>query len=177
LKEILIKSKKHGDKILFIDENHFEWFSQWTWHFGYRGYVGRVQPLDEYYMSNRGKLEKRHKIIYLHIEIAKLANIFVDGLKVDHKDRNRLNCISENLRSCTNRQNVNNMSFNPKNTSGFPGVSFDKKRNLWYSRIGINNKKKWLGYFKTAEEAFEVYKKAAIEYRGEFLNKEILNVS
>lgn len=54
------------------------------------------------------------------------------------------------------------------NTSGYKGVTWDKREQKWRARIGKEGKRKHLGYFDTAEEAHEAYKNAAPEYHGEF---------
>lgn len=63
------------------------------------------------------------------------------GLVVDHINGNPLDNRSENLRVCTQGNNTINKSFISNNTSGFIGVSFDKKRNKWCAEIRINNKR------------------------------------
>lgn len=44
--------------------------------------------------------------------------------------------------------------------SGCTGVSFDKKRNLWFAAITVSGKANFLGRFKTFEEAVAARKKA-----------------
>lgn len=50
----------------------------------------------------------------------------------------------------------------------FKGVMWDKKRMLWFARIGIKNKKINLGYYKAKEEADLAYNIAAKKYHGNF---------
>jgi hypothetical protein len=79
-------------------------------------------------------------------------------LIVDHIDNNPLNNRVENLQLTTQRVNC---SKDVKNkTSKYTGVSWDKTRNKWTSRININKKIYCLGRFDNEEEASEVYKKA-----------------
>jgi hypothetical protein len=85
---------------------------------------------------------------------------------VDHKDTDFTNNKISNLRLCTPAQNAWNRKRNSLNTSGFKGVT--KKQNKFCARISCRNKRIHLGYFKTAEEAHEAYKKAALELHGEF---------
>lgn len=44
------------------------------------------------------------------------------------------------------------------------GVSYHKKRHVYMARVGINATTKYLGDFNSADEAFEVYKKAKEQY-------------
>ena len=90
---------------------------------------------------------------------------------IDHIDQNPSNNSLDNLRESTHSKNSFNTGLKSNNTSGFRGVFFDKRRGTYYSQIKVNRIKKWLGSFKTAEEAFEAYKKAAKEYFGENFNE------
>ena len=87
---------------------------------------------------------------------------------IDHADRNKINNRIANLREASTAQNAWNASVPKTNTSGFKGVSWHKHQNKWIASIRLFGKLKYLGYFKTAEEAHEAYKKAAMELHGEF---------
>ena len=91
-----------------------------------------------------------------------------DGKMIDHINVNPLDNRRGNLRTCTNQQNQCNKNKTKSNTSGFKGVYFKKQNQKFVARIGLNGKKKHLGYFATAEAAHEEYKKAAVKYHGEF---------
>jgi len=99
-------------------------------------------------IKNRGRL---HKII------------MPSGQKedVDHIDGDRTNNTRKNLRLCSRSQNCFNKHFIKNNTSGYKGVSFDKRHKKWRAYIGFNGKCKKLGYFPDP-------KSAAILYHGEF---------
>ena len=71
---------------------------------------------------------------------------------IDHINTNSLDNRIENLRVLTHQQN----QFN-RNAKGY---SFDKKNNKWHTRIHINGKYKYLGYFKKEEDAKQAYLKA-----------------
>ena len=77
---------------------------------------------------------------------------------IDHingvKNDNRI----ANLRLATDIQNRQNLRGAQKNNkSGKLGVAFDSVRNLYSAQIRVNGKSKFLGRFKTPEEASEVY--------------------
>ena len=61
-----------------------------------------------------------------------------------------------------------NRRLQSNNTSGYTGVSFDKKTNKWMARIN----KVTLGYFENIEDAIKARKEAEIKYFGEFRYKE-----
>ena len=77
------------------------------------------------------------------------------NLVVDHIDSNKLNNNLINLRIITNRENC---SKERTIKTGLPvGVHFSIKRQKFQSDIIINSKRKFLGYFNTAEEASQAY--------------------
>lgn len=102
------------------------------------------------------------KKIYLH-------KLIFDSDEVDHDSRNKLDNRKINLRGCTHQQNLFNQNLNCRNTSGYKGVSYDKKREKWEAYIKINGKKKHIGRYETATDAALAYDKKAVEYFGEFL--------
>ena len=90
--------------------------------------------------------------------------------QVDHIDGNRANNAIENLRPATPSQNQYNVKKQKNNTSGYKGVTWYKKTGKWKAQIGINGKKKNLGYFDCPKKAYEVYCQAANELHKEFAN-------
>lgn len=92
----------------------------------------------------------------------------LNNLFIDHKDGNGLNNQKENLRICTQAQNIGNSIISKNNKSGIKGVCWDKARNKWRASITINNKHVHLGRFLNINNAKDAYIKAAKEYFGEF---------
>jgi hypothetical protein len=89
---------------------------------------------------------------------------------VDHIDNNRTNNNINNLRWATLSENGMNALMSKNNTSGFKGVTFDKKRNKWVAQITFDNKGMLIGRYHTKEEAIEARKLKALELFGEFIN-------
>lgn len=74
-------------------------------------------------------------------------------LEVDHINHDKLDNRRSNLRICNHAENGKNLSLKRNNTSGFPGVHFDKTRLKWVARIKVDYREKHLGRFGTIEEA------------------------
>jgi hypothetical protein len=89
-------------------------------------------------------------------------------MQVDHingiKSDNRLS----NLRLATNSQNACNRGTSSRNTSGFKGVSYSRKRKAWKVDVRVNGTGRHIGCFATPELAHMAYCKAAAELHGEF---------
>lgn len=84
-----------------------------------------------------------------------------DGHKlvVDHINGNKLDNRVENLQIVTNRENLSTCFRKNKDTfsSQYVGVYWDKKAKKWSSKIQINKKGWWLGYFNSEIDASNAY--------------------
>ena len=121
---------------------------------------------------------KYHKWRYSHSHVVTglpakgtqrdLAHIILDfnasqsDLVIDHINGNACDNRKQNLRICTQGENVCNKSSTSNNTSGFIGVSFSKKKDRYDPEIRLQNIRCHLGYCQTLEEA--VYKRYIAEY-------------
>lgn len=92
------------------------------------------------------------------------------GIVIDHINGDPNNNKKNNLRICSQSQNVLNKSFMSNNTSGFIGVSYHKDRDRYDPEIRLQKQRCHLGYTKTLEEA--VYKRY---YAEQILFKEFAN--
>jgi len=105
--------------------------------------------------SKDGYLET--KISGKNYRIHRPAFLWMDGytpeLQVDHINGDRADNRWENLRHVSKFCNMQNITIGKRNTSGFPGVCFDKKANKWSAEIHITRKKFYLGLCPTPIEA------------------------
>lgn len=88
--------------------------------------------------------------------------------QIDHIDGNGMNNDIENLRAANHGQNQQNKGTQKNNTSGFKGVSWNKRAKKWRALIELDRKDHYLGYFDTPDAAHEAYKAAAIKLHKEF---------
>lgn len=114
-----------------------------------------------------GTLYRAHRLVWLYV-FGRWPSEGLDHINGDGCD-NRL----VNLRECNQRQNNgNHKRLNCHNTSGFRGVTWRKDKRKWKAYINRHNRQCHLGYFDTAEEAYEAYKAAAIAHFGDFARVE-----
>lgn len=136
-------------KIAVVDFEDYEYLMQWNWYYSGRGYAARSDHL------------KMHRII-----LERMGHI--DFEEVDHINRNKLDNQRCNLRPVSLQQNQCNKGKSDNNTSGYIGVSWNKRAKKWHAQIRVNYKRFHLGYFDNIIKAAEAYNKAARKYRGEF---------
>lgn len=68
-----------------------------------------------------------------------------------------------NCKWSTQSEQCFNRRLQSNNSSGYKGVKYDKRRGTWSAEIQFNKNRKYLGAFKTIEEAIEVRKKAELK--------------
>lgn len=107
------------------------------------------------------KFYKAHRLAFLFMN-QELPNM------VDHIDGVKDNNKWDNLRPCNKSENGGNSKIRSDNTSGYKGVSFNKKSKKWVSYLYINGRQVFLGRFDCPIEAHKEYCKAAKKYRGDF---------
>lgn len=83
------------------------------------------------------------------------------GLKAEKINKHKESTI-DNLRLVESIKNLSS-----KNTSGYPGVSYNRASGKWVAFHYMNNKKIYLGYFITKQEAIDAKKKAEKKYNCE----------
>lgn len=88
--------------------------------------------------------------------------------QIDHINRDRTDNRIDNLRDVTKTQNSWNQSVSRHSTTGLRGVWRMADCDRWRAAIRVHGKRKHLGVFKTPLEASDAYKRAAVEFFGEF---------
>lgn len=98
-----------------------------------------------------GGVTKGNKHIALHRLVMGVADAGKD-VQVDHIYHKRYDNRKSQLRICNNSQNSFNKSAQSNNTSGCPGVSWDKKDKVWHAYIQKDGKR-INKYFHSYDEA------------------------
>lgn len=167
--EIIINSKKHGNKTILIDDEDFEEFNKNIWTV--------YKNLHSFYIKRMVYINNKRTVLNYHRQILKLFH--GDNSIVDHINHNGLDNRKCNLRIVTKTQNNQNSTSRKNSSSKYLGVAYNKRDNKWQANIRINKKLLFLGYFPFTNEgeinAAKTYNKAAIKYFGEFANLNIIN--
>ncbi len=140
-----------------VDDEDFEWLSQWFWYAHVRR---RKKSAIPYAMRKENR-----KMMAMHIAIMKKHELWKPDFEVDHLDGNRINNQKWNLRLVTGSQNQWNQAPRPGCSSRYKGVTWDK-RGYWSVRIRYHYKQLYLGNFLVEEEAARAYDQKALELFG-----------
>jgi hypothetical protein len=145
-----------------VDDADFEELSKYKWH---AKKSRNTWYASRYVSYKHGKQEN----MLMHRQLLPSAT------EVDHKDGDGLNNQRYNLRVATTGQNLRNRS-STIGSSGYKGVSWHKSHSCWRAYIGSpkgsfkydGTPRRYLGHFKTKEEAALAYDAAAKQLFGEF---------
>lgn len=147
-------------KYALVDNDSFDYLNQWNWNMAREGYARRSQ-----YMGKSKEGKYKSDVLLMHRVIMNPPK----GMIVDHINGDKLDNRRENMRNCSQADNLHNTrNLMRNNTSGYKGVSWDKTNQKWRAYIALNRKQKHLGYFDTKEEAAEAYFVAAKKLFGEY---------
>ena len=121
--------------------------------------IRSIDGMGYFRLSCNGHSYLAHRVIWLMVygEFPLDQIDHINGIKKD----NRI----DNLRDVSRSENGRNSKKSIKNTSGFIGVQYDKRRNNWYARAQDSDfNTKYLGSFANKSDAVNARLKAEIEY-------------
>ena len=136
----------------YIDIEDLEKVKKYYWHKEGDGGFTSYLPMEN------GKQIKLHRYIM----------DCCDGYVVDHINHDRFDNRKSNLRIVSTMDNLKNVPLKSNNTSGCPGVCWNKNKQKWIVRITVNKKVIYLGYYINFEDAVKVRKNAEEKYFGEY---------
>lgn len=144
------------------DLSNLNWYASFNPTYGDGGAYIAVRR--ENWVNGKRPTTVLHRVILGRI----LNRLLSSNEQVDHINRNPLDNRRENLRIATGSQNSSNQSKRKKCTSDYKGVSWYKRIGKWNSRITVEGKHVFLGYYGEEIEAAKAYDKAAKELHKEF---------
>jgi len=140
------------NKFTIVNNKDFKYLNQFTWF--------TMKKRNKFYVCGSVNGKK----VYMH-------RLLLNAKKnqyVDHINGNPLDNRKQNLRLCSNSENLRNRTKNSNNTSGFKGVWRNKISKCWIVTLTIKGKSKYFGAFKNKKDAAKAYDKAALKYYKEF---------
>ncbi len=140
-------------KFAIVDDDDYEHLNKYKW-------CALKTHNNKFYAVRR----KNNKTIIMHRQIMNVP----EGLVVDHIDGNGLNNRKNNLRICTQAQNIHNSRPRRNRSSKYKGVFWDKVNKKWSTNIRKGDKRIYLGGFDDEIEAALAYDRKAAELFGEF---------
>jgi len=132
------------DKEAIVDDEDYEYLNQWKWYCK-QGYAARTD-------RTTGSI--------ITIRMHRLINKTPYNLDTDHINRNRLDNRKANLRTVSKQINAKNKSKRYDTTTGYTGVTYNKRNKKYQCYIMVNYNRIHLGYFTNKKEAY----KARVKY-------------
>jgi hypothetical protein len=140
-----------------LDDSDFPLVLRYKWNL-LRGANGRLYAYRWWLEGRKRRYEYLHHLLMGHN-------------RIDHRNRNGLDCQRANMRVASRSQNAANSKLPANNTTGFKGVKWcteTYRLKPWQAQITVDGEFKSLGYYATPEEAAAAYVQAAKKYFGEF---------
>ena len=109
-----------------------------------------------------GRLRSAHRLAFIAMTGSPLST------NVDHINGDRADNRWCNLRMATSSQNSHNRRVGRYNTSGVPGVTWNKRLQKWRAFIRSGGEATHLGLFVEFEDAVAARRAAEVKYFGEF---------
>jgi len=168
MKEIILRSKKYGNKIVLVDDEDFDRVNSLKWYYHRTEYnTGKVLEYARRTSVWDSFTNKRSILLHRFI-----LGVLDDDCFVDHKDGNGLNNQKDNIRKCTRAENNWNKSVSIKKKSKYIGVYYFKKSEkhvkTWKVYFRMNGKKLSFKGYENEIDAAMAYNEAVLKFRGPF---------
>lgn len=141
---MVMKVLVRGQYFLMENTDYLDIYKKRKWTVDANGYLRSIQT-------------KTDKAKMFHVLVMNPpTGMVVDHISGDKRDNRR-----RSLRICSNAQNCRNQRRRSNNTSGYKGVSWHKGAGKWQVHIKFDYQSRYLGLYKTVEEAARAYNVAA----------------
>ena len=148
------------------DTGEFRWRKQKKKNH-HAGDVAGCRAMSGYWMIHiDGRNYRAHQLAWLYMEGEWGRPV------IDHCDGDPFNNRWSNLRLASHANNAANRPRLRNNTSGFKGLSFDRRTGDYIAQITKDGKRHFLGHFPTAQQAHEACVAKARELHCEFARTE-----
>ena len=161
MKKIALSGIKGKGKYTIVDDEDYDFLSQFSWSLSRKGYVTAYIPV---------RLQSKYPHQNVQMQRMLMWDIVEKGQFVDHINRDKLDNRRKNLRICTlneSNRNRGKIEFQrrQKKVSQYKGVWWD--RNKWRTAITVEDRKIYLGRFDQERDAAIAYNTAARIFFGE----------
>ncbi len=144
-----------NNKEFYFDLEDYDLIKNYSWFVKANGYV-----------TSRIRYNKKQREIKIHRFIMNCN--FGDKKIIDHKNGMKNDNRKCNLRFANKYSNRQNVIHRPNSTSGITGITFDKEKQKWRSRITVKRNVIHLGYFEDLKDAKMVRLDAQEKYFKDF---------
>lgn len=151
MKKIRINSPKYGTHWALVDDEDYEYLSQFTWCLKNHGSV--KYAFTNLRINGKKAVRRMHKFL-------------IEGKIIDHINHNGLDNRRSNLRVATGSQNSQNRRKALGCSSIYIGVCYDKQYKKWRASCRENFKNKFLGLFSSEIAAARAYDIAVLRIFG-----------
>lgn len=140
-----------------VGDEDYEELAKHRWHVQHKGNTSYARR--DIRTGPRSTL-----VVFMHGQLVSPPH----GYVVDHINRNGLDNRRQNLRVCTQAENMRNRAANRNGSSPFKGVSWHKTKHRWFANIWVDGRLSELGGFMAEIDAARVYNVAALFFFGEY---------
>jgi len=147
-RKIVVNGKNSNTGYALVDNNDYEYLSQFSWHGDKDGYPSRTINIIKEDGSKIGRQIKMHNDVFR----------VTSGNVVDHINRKKYDNRKSNLREVTPHQNCFNR--------GAKGITWQADRKRWAAYIQYNGKAYNLGRYINKFDAIEARKDGELKYFG-----------
>ena len=167
MREIPLHGKYGDGKTVKVDDEDYEILSKRRWHVDNCGYA-RCHELKT--------VDPCRPVLLMHRLVMRIVG---ERKMIDHVNGDKLDNRKENLRICTNQQNMCNRDKLVHKKEGarhsmYKGVRGYGNNGKWVARISVDGKAKHIGVYETEKEAALAYNMEAIKLQGQFAKLNVI---